>query len=129
MFRHLLMILAMLSMAVLPGPSHALSFEDGAAIHGPTSAGHIDVDHLQDRVATRLAPDSDRSDRDTGCPDHEHGKCCVTACCMSSCLPFGNQLAALPTQAWASISPPMPGEDTPRDDALLGHLKRPPKSI
>ncbi|VVB42636.1 hypothetical protein RHAL1_00302 [Beijerinckiaceae bacterium RH AL1] len=121
--RHLLMVLALLSVAALPGPSHAMpNHDDGDA--------HIAQPHYvesADRFESQQTTASHDSE-EHGCPGHDHGKCCVTACCASTCLPLA-ELTSLPAPRWTFVTVGLRGDDVARAGAVLGLPKRPPKTV
>ena len=121
--RHLLMVLALLSVAALPGPSHAMSNHDDGDVH---IAQPLHVERA-DRFESHQATASHDSE-EHGCPGHDHGKCCVTACCASICLPLAD-LTSLPAQRLTIVTVSLQGDDVARAGALLGLPKRPPKTV
>ena len=121
--RHLLMVLALLSVAALPGPSHAMPKHDDGDAH---IAQHLHVDSA-DGFELHQATASHESD-EHGCPGHDHGKCCVMVCCASTCLPLA-ELTSLPAPRWTIVSVGLQGDDVVRAGAVLGLPKRPPKTV
>ena len=121
--RHLLMVLALLSVAALPGPSHSMPNHDNGHAH---VAHHLHVESAE-RFESQQASASHDSE-EHGCPGHDHGKCCVTACCASTCLPLA-ELTALPAPRWTFVTVGLQGDDVARAGAVLGLPKRPPKTV
>lgn len=123
MIRHLLMVLALLSVAALPGPSHAMPNLDDSVVHVAQHHPHVGS---ADRLESQHATVSHKSD-EHHCPGHDHGKCCVTACCASTCLPLA-ELTSLPAPRWTIAIVGLHGDDAAPAGAVLGLPKRPPKN-
>lgn len=125
MFRRLMMVLAMLSVGMLPGPAHAMPrHEDGSRVS--VVQHHLQVERAVAH-GTQASTEASHDDK-RGCPDHDHGKCCVTACCASSCLPLA-EVTSLPTPRWIIVAIGAQVDDRAHAGALLGLTKRPPKTV
>ena len=121
--RHLLMVLALLSVAALPGPSHAMLKHDDGDAHVAQHFYVESADGFELRQAT-----ASHDGEEHGCPDHDHGKCCVTACCASTFLPL-TELTSLQAPRWTIVTVGLNGDDVARAGAVLGLPKRPPKIV
>ncbi len=121
--RHLLMVLALLSVAALPGPSHAMPKQDDGDAHIAQPLHVESAGGFGSHQAT-----ASHESEEHGCPGHDHGKCCVTACCASTCLPLA-ELTSLPAQRLTIVTVGLQGDDVVRAGALLGLPKRPPKTV
>ena len=125
LFRYLFFLLAMLSMAILPGQSRALPCADGCQHELHALQAQMQMEHSE----TVAGQDAEAGVQASGQVDHpEHcvfdhaAGCCVT--CASGFVPAGaNVQIGLLSR---SMTMPVPVADAQREDALLAAMFRPP---
>lgn len=149
--RHLFILFAVLAVVALPGPSHAMpshampshghagsmhitfahsasehdASDDSGARAGPAHNTHLSNNSAALHFASTWMPGADHP-----CPgrDHDHGKCCMSACCASTCLSLAD-LTSLPTPRLMIAATNVVTDDLDRAGAVHGLPKRPPKSV